>query len=147
MRIVSFHVEALKHLLNSSLSPFSPGMATIISVTILRIPDLELQHVANLLDWIFMLFPSYAMAAAITDIYSNFRSTEICKQPAFNLICSLNIAPNPCCRGECPFNLLTLLLFCKECLSVLLFCEVSFSLLLFCRTSLCMLLVCDIREI
>lgn len=74
------------------------GMATIITVTILRIPDLELQHVANLLDWIFLLFPSYAMAAAITDIYSNFRSTEICKQPTFELICSLGIAPNPCCR-------------------------------------------------
>ncbi|XP_063839916.1 phospholipid-transporting ATPase ABCA3-like isoform X2 [Scylla paramamosain] len=76
------------------------GMATIITVTILRIPDLELQDVAQLLDWIFLLFPSYAMAAAITDIYSNFRSTEICKQPAFTLICSLNIAPNPCCREE-----------------------------------------------
>nr|XP_045614978.1 phospholipid-transporting ATPase ABCA3-like isoform X2 [Procambarus clarkii] len=79
------------------------GMATVITVTILRIPDLELGHVADLLDWIFLLFPSYAMAAAITDVYSNYRSTEICSRSTVSLICSLGIAPNPCCRetGEC----------------------------------------------
>ncbi|KAK8753744.1 hypothetical protein OTU49_001413 [Cherax quadricarinatus] len=74
------------------------GMATVITVTILRIPDLQLGHVANLLDWIFLLFPSYAMATAITEVYSNFRSTEICNRSAVSLICSLGIAPNPCCR-------------------------------------------------
>ncbi|XP_042225445.1 phospholipid-transporting ATPase ABCA3-like [Homarus americanus] len=74
------------------------GMATVITVTILRIPDLELGHVADMLDWIFLLFPSYAMAAAITDVYSNYRSTEICKRSTVSLICTLGIAPNPCCR-------------------------------------------------
>ncbi|XP_071520079.1 phospholipid-transporting ATPase ABCA3 [Panulirus ornatus] len=74
------------------------GMATVITVTILRIPDLQLGHVADLLDWIFLLFPSYAMATAITDVYSNYRSTKICRRTAITLICSLGIAPNPCCK-------------------------------------------------
>ena len=32
-------------------------MATLLTVTILLIPDLELKHVAEILDWAFLFFP------------------------------------------------------------------------------------------
>ncbi|XP_068200893.1 phospholipid-transporting ATPase ABCA3-like isoform X1 [Palaemon carinicauda] len=74
------------------------GMATLITVNILRIPDLELRDVAEYLDWVFLLFPSYALAAAFTDLYSNWRFTGICKREIFSLLCGLKAFPNPCCK-------------------------------------------------
>ena len=75
-------------------------MATLITVTILRIPDLNLMHVAEILDWVFMLFPPYAMASAIGDLYSNVRYTNICTRNFIEFLCGLGTFENPCCRGE-----------------------------------------------
>ena len=72
-------------------------MATLITVTILRIPDLELGHIADLLDWIFMLFPPYAMASAITDLYTNVRFLKICNRGLVQLLCGIESFANPCC--------------------------------------------------
>ncbi|KAK4312219.1 hypothetical protein Pmani_016341 [Petrolisthes manimaculis] len=79
------------------------GMATVITVTILRIPDLELGHIADLLDWVFLLFPSYAMANAITDVYRNYQVLKICSKDFISVICMFGFLPNPCCResGKC----------------------------------------------
>ncbi|XP_042876783.1 phospholipid-transporting ATPase ABCA3-like isoform X3 [Penaeus japonicus] len=74
------------------------GMATLITVTILRIPDLELGHVADLLDWIFLLFPSYAMASGITDLYNNWRIIGICRKEIFDFLCEIKSFANPCCK-------------------------------------------------
>lgn len=74
------------------------GMATLITVTILRIPDLDLGHVADLLDWIFLLFPSYAMASGITDLYNNWRIIGICKKEIFDFLCEVKSFANPCCK-------------------------------------------------
>ncbi|CAL4148549.1 unnamed protein product, partial [Meganyctiphanes norvegica] len=76
------------------------GMATLISVTILRIPDLELNDVADMLDWLFLLFPSYAMASAITDLYTNNRFTDICSRPVFISLCNIKSFANPCCKSQ-----------------------------------------------
>lgn len=76
------------------------GMATVITVTILRIPDLELEDVADLLDWIFLLFPPYAMANAIKDVYRNYQVLTICTKDLISLACMFSFYPNPCCRGE-----------------------------------------------
>lgn len=75
-------------------------MATLITVTILRIPDLELTHIADVLDWIFLLFPPYAMASAIGDLYSNARFTKICSSDVLTFLCSLGTFENPCCVGK-----------------------------------------------
>lgn len=75
------------------------GMATLITVTILRIPDLNLKDIADILDWLFMVFPPYSLAASITDLYTNFRFTKICDNEGIRLACDLNVFTNPCCRG------------------------------------------------
>ncbi|KAF2368204.1 ABC transporter-like [Trinorchestia longiramus] len=77
------------------------GMATLITVTMLRIPDLELQHIADLLDWVFLLLPPYAMASSLTDLYTNFRSRQICDRPAIEMSCGWgSIFANPCCKSN-----------------------------------------------
>lgn len=77
-----------------------PGMSTLITVMILRIPDLELIHIADILDWIFLIFPPYAMASAIGDLYSNVRFTNICSRDVLELLCGLGTFKNPCCVGK-----------------------------------------------
>ncbi|XP_076053842.1 phospholipid-transporting ATPase ABCA3-like isoform X2 [Oratosquilla oratoria] len=79
------------------------GMATLITVTILRIPELDLTHVADILDWVFLLLPSYSLAAAITDLYTNSRSTRICSKEIIKFLCSMDTFANPCCKetGNC----------------------------------------------
>lgn len=86
-------------------------MATLITVTILRIPDLELGHVADLLDWIFLLFPSYAMASGITDLYNNWRIIGICRKEIFDFLCEIKSFANPCCKRELDFFYTSLRLF------------------------------------
>ena len=80
--------------------PCLPGMATLITVTILRIPDLDLSHIADILDWLFMVFPPYSLAAAITDLYTNHRFTKICDGEAMRLLCAVSAVKTPCCRGK-----------------------------------------------
>lgn len=79
-------------------------------MTILRIPDLDLGHVADLLDWIFLLFPSYAMASGITDLYNNWRIIGICKKEIFDFLCEVKSFANPCCKSELFFVIFIIVL-------------------------------------
>ena len=75
-------------------------MATLITVVILQIPDLQLLEVADLLDWIFMVLPNYSLGMAFNNLYTNARAVEYCTRPLVALACSAGIRPNPCCKGK-----------------------------------------------
>jgi len=93
------------------------GIATLIVVTVLQIPDLKLTHVGNILDWVFLVLPNYSLGTAFNDLYTNDRALETCTRPTVQLYCKLlasnyteifhlHLMPNPCCKGtdHCGFT-------------------------------------------
>jgi hypothetical protein len=46
------------------------GLATLIAVYILKIPDLGTEDVASVLDWVFsIIFPTYCLGSGIMNVY------------------------------------------------------------------------------
>ena len=71
-------------------------MATVITVSILKIPPLKLMDIALILDWVFMLCPSYNLGWGIASLGRNFGLKKDCKGiPA--AACSLKESDFPCC--------------------------------------------------
>ncbi|KAL4240689.1 ATP-binding cassette sub- A member 3 [Mactra antiquata] len=83
------------------------GVATILAVGILSIPQLGLQNLSHILEWIFLCFlPNYCLGQGLEDYYSNYRFKsvyqEYCINQKFADLCF--VYPNPCCRdvtGNC----------------------------------------------
>ncbi|XP_069685343.1 phospholipid-transporting ATPase ABCA3-like isoform X4 [Periplaneta americana] len=76
------------------------GIAAYMTVNILKIPTLELQNVAKVLDWIFLLFPHYSLCASVHGLYTNYAYNKLCAYVM--LIPGMCIRPNACCRTNCP---------------------------------------------
>lgn len=76
------------------------GMATLITVVILQIPELQLVEVAGFLDYIFMALPNYSLGTAFNNLYTNSRAVEYCTRPIVVLACKTGLRPNPCCKGK-----------------------------------------------
>jgi len=75
------------------------GMATLITVVILQIPELQLVEVAEVLDWIFMVLPNYSLGMAFNNLYTNSRAVEYCTRPIVVFACKTGLRPNPCCKS------------------------------------------------
>ena len=90
--------QMLYHIFDNNLI-LSAGIALFMTVNIMTIPRLELQDVARVLDWIFLVFPHYSLCASINNMYNNYVFNKACAAfLAFPGICT--IQPNPCCRGK-----------------------------------------------
>ena len=74
-------------------------MATLITVVILQIPELQLVEVAGVLDWIFMTLPNYSLGMAFNNLYTNSRAVEYCTRPIVVFACKTGLRPNPCCKS------------------------------------------------
>jgi hypothetical protein len=62
------------------------GLATLIAVYILKIPDLGTEDVASVLDWVFsIIFLTYCLGSGIMNIYTNYGYTEGCKAIGYPL--------------------------------------------------------------
>ncbi|XP_052767410.1 phospholipid-transporting ATPase ABCA3-like isoform X2 [Mya arenaria] len=80
------------------------GVATILAVAILSIPQLGLQDLSKVLEWIFLvLLPNFCLGQGLEDYYSNYKVGLI-----YNKVCPVlkefcNELPNPCCQstGNC----------------------------------------------
>ncbi|XP_076054127.1 phospholipid-transporting ATPase ABCA3-like [Oratosquilla oratoria] len=72
------------------------GMATILTVQILRIPELELEHVADNLYWVFLTLPFFSLAYSFADMYANVRFGKICSKKFFDVLC--RFSSTPCCK-------------------------------------------------
>ena len=82
------------------------GMATLITVVILQIPELQLVEVADVLDWIFMTLPNYSLGMAFNNLYTNSRAVEYCTRPIVVFACKTGLRPNPCCKSMIQYFLL-----------------------------------------
>jgi hypothetical protein len=89
--------QILYHICNSTLIFFS-GIAAFMTVNILQIPTLELQDVAKVLDWIFLVFPHYSLCASINSMYNNYAYNKACSTLLlFPEICNQE---NACCKSK-----------------------------------------------
>lgn len=88
------------HIENFCAYVFPEGMATLITVVILQIPELQLVEVADVLDWIFMTLPNYSLGMAFNNLYTNSRAVEYCTRPIVVFACKTGLRPNPCCKSK-----------------------------------------------
>ncbi|XP_023714575.1 ATP-binding cassette sub-family A member 3 isoform X4 [Cryptotermes secundus] len=78
------------------------GIALFMTVNILKLPSLELQDVAEILDWIFLFFPHYSLCSCVHGLYTNYAYNKACS--AALLFPGLCLRPNICCKNNCPEN-------------------------------------------
>ncbi|CAG5129798.1 unnamed protein product [Candidula unifasciata] len=82
------------------------GVATLLVVVILTIPQIGLQDVSNILEWVFLaVFPNYCLSQGVFDFYQNYQYLNICKlayeYSGFCPIMKLTNQTNPCCPDFC----------------------------------------------
>lgn len=54
------------------------GEVAIIVISILQFPQLELQTVAKVIKWIFLVLPNYCLGQSLIDMYINYGAIEAC---------------------------------------------------------------------
>ena len=53
------------------------GLATLLTVFILSIPQLDLLDVADALKWAFLVLPNYCLGQGIGDIFNNYNAIDL----------------------------------------------------------------------
>jgi len=77
------------------------GIATLLAVAILSIPQLGTQAISKSLEWLFLtLLPNFCLGQSVSDFYNNFMLVNACQPilPACPLVCALNQSV-VCCKG------------------------------------------------
>ncbi|CAL1288325.1 unnamed protein product [Larinioides sclopetarius] len=83
------------------------GIATLLTVTILEIPDIGVKSVAKILDYIFsILIPNYDLGRAVANLYQNQQFNKFCNNYYAKLMCKYKLPPTyeyfkPCCKDDC----------------------------------------------
>uniref|UniRef100_A0A3Q1GTA6 ATP-binding cassette, sub-family A (ABC1), member 3b n=1 Tax=Acanthochromis polyacanthus TaxID=80966 RepID=A0A3Q1GTA6_9TELE len=54
------------------------GTATFLAVTIMTIPELNLQDLSQLLDKVFLMFPNYCLGMSFSQFYQNYEFISFC---------------------------------------------------------------------
>lgn len=93
------------------------GVATVLTVAILSIPQLEAVDVAHFLQWLFLVFlPNYCLGQGLEDFYSNYEYIKICEP--IEELCSI-FPTLLCCSGNtASLNfLIKTILYCCCCFS------------------------------
>ncbi|XP_072225725.1 phospholipid-transporting ATPase ABCA3 [Leuresthes tenuis] len=64
------------------------GTATFLAVTIMTIPELNLQNMSHLLDKVFLIFPNYCLGMSFSQFYQNYEFVSFCtSSPVTRTIC------------------------------------------------------------
>uniref|UniRef100_A0A3Q3IRY8 ABC transporter domain-containing protein n=1 Tax=Monopterus albus TaxID=43700 RepID=A0A3Q3IRY8_MONAL len=64
------------------------GTATFLAVTIMTIPELNLQDLSHLLDKVFLIFPNYCLGMSFSQFYQNYEFISFCtSSPISKEIC------------------------------------------------------------
>uniref|UniRef100_A0A8C4GZK9 ABC transporter domain-containing protein n=1 Tax=Dicentrarchus labrax TaxID=13489 RepID=A0A8C4GZK9_DICLA len=64
------------------------GTATFLAVTIMTIPELNLQHLSHLLDKVFLIFPNYCLGMSFSQFYQNYEFNSFCPtSPISQAVC------------------------------------------------------------
>lgn len=92
---------------------FILGIACLLTVTILEIPDLGVDYVAKPLDIIFsILIPNYSLGRAVSNLYQNNIFNKLCNIFYVKVACAMGVGEKfdlikPCCKGN--FSVLVML--------------------------------------
>uniref|UniRef100_A0A8C7YEB2 ATP-binding cassette, sub-family A (ABC1), member 3b n=1 Tax=Oryzias sinensis TaxID=183150 RepID=A0A8C7YEB2_9TELE len=62
------------------------GTATFLAVTIMTIPELNLQHLSHLLDKVFLIFPNYCLGMSFCQFYQNYQFITFCTSSSLSQI-------------------------------------------------------------
>jgi ATP-binding cassette subfamily A (ABC1) protein 3 len=89
--------QILYHIFDLTLI-LSAGIALFMTVNIMQLPRLELQDVANVLDWIFIFFPHYSLCSSINSVYTNYVFNKACYN--FLRFPGACTQPNACCKSK-----------------------------------------------
>ena len=77
---------------------FFTGNATFLAVSIVSIPQLDLESLSTALEWIFLTFlPNFCLAEGLMDYYENYKILQVCTPTIIDFCKSF---PNPCCRSK-----------------------------------------------
>ncbi|XP_058509003.1 phospholipid-transporting ATPase ABCA3 [Solea solea] len=60
------------------------GTATFLAVTIMTIPELNLQDMSRLLDKVFLIFPNYCLGMSFSQFYQNYEFISFCTSGPFS---------------------------------------------------------------
>ncbi|KAK3753339.1 hypothetical protein QZH41_015277 [Actinostola sp. cb2023] len=75
------------------------SLVMLIAVFICRIPGLNVEEEAEIMHYVFMLFPTYSLSIALTDMSSNYRTrkscTESAESKAFCSLTNVKFSENP----------------------------------------------------
>uniref|UniRef100_A0A7N9AL73 ATP-binding cassette, sub-family A (ABC1), member 3b n=1 Tax=Mastacembelus armatus TaxID=205130 RepID=A0A7N9AL73_9TELE len=64
------------------------GTATFLAVTIMTIPELNLQDLSHILDKVFLIFPNYCLGMSFSQFYQNYEFISFCtSSPITQTIC------------------------------------------------------------
>lgn len=75
------------------------GIATVLAVQILKIPQLNTVEIGRGLEWTFLvLLPNFCMGEAMLEFYNNYQFLQICNMPEIKILCEFGIS-NGCCKG------------------------------------------------
>ncbi|XP_067672614.1 phospholipid-transporting ATPase ABCA3-like [Haliotis asinina] len=81
------------------------GVATVLTVGILAIPQLGLENTSRILEWIFMsVLPNFCLGQGLEDFYNNYEFLKICEK--FKPLCTI-MPTFSCCSGcvdSCLYN-------------------------------------------
>uniref|UniRef100_A0A3B4UC74 ATP binding cassette subfamily A member 3 n=1 Tax=Seriola dumerili TaxID=41447 RepID=A0A3B4UC74_SERDU len=66
------------------------GTATFLAVTIMTIPELNLQDMSHLLDKVFLIFPNYCLGMSFSQFYQNYELISFCTStPISQAVCKI----------------------------------------------------------
>uniref|UniRef100_A0A8C9SU04 ATP binding cassette subfamily A member 3 n=1 Tax=Scleropages formosus TaxID=113540 RepID=A0A8C9SU04_SCLFO len=66
------------------------GTATFLTVTIMTIPELQLEHLSLILDKVFLVFPNYCLGMSFSQFYQNYELITFCtSNPIAHSFCKL----------------------------------------------------------
>ncbi|KAH9498375.1 ATP-binding cassette sub- A member 3 [Bulinus truncatus] len=87
------------------------GVATLLVVVILSIPQIGLEDVSIVLEWIFLaVFPNFCLSQGIFQFYQNYQNLDICRIFYTNnetcLASKIFKVTIPCCLDNCGDNCL-----------------------------------------
>ncbi|KAJ8311158.1 hypothetical protein KUTeg_011297 [Tegillarca granosa] len=81
------------------------GLATLMAVFVLKIPQLNAEDVSNVLDWVFtVVIPNYCVGEGLMNIYTNYEYKKTCDpvQPFCPFLDPKEENPLlSCCPGKC----------------------------------------------
>uniref|UniRef100_A0A3Q3GMJ2 ATP-binding cassette, sub-family A (ABC1), member 3b n=1 Tax=Labrus bergylta TaxID=56723 RepID=A0A3Q3GMJ2_9LABR len=60
------------------------GTATFLAVSIMTIPELDLQDLSRLLDKVFLIFPNYCLGMSFSQFYQNYQFISFCTTSDFS---------------------------------------------------------------